>query len=155
MSFYIWVSAAIVLYSGSFIYSMYKLFCNNNSETNRSRRLSIIQRLIGYPIIIIVCWSPSFVIDLSQNQLFIYSNYVSLVLFTCLPALQGFMTGFLFFILFLRQYIENPQKYKIESPLRLFSSYLSSIIRVSPIMTHVRQYNEDVTQNISHSTIIL
>lgn len=143
------------MYISSFIYSIFKIFSNSSTEINRTRRWLIIKRLIGYPTIIIICWLPASVVDLSGIS--VYSNYPNLVLFTCLPALQGFLTGFLFLIIFLKQFLKNPQKYKVESPLKLISKYLTSIVRVRPIMTDSHENYANVVQNnsVSQTAIIL
>ena len=114
-------------------------------EINSSNRSLIIRRLIGYPIIILICWLPSCIVDLSDYHGFVYANNPSLVLYTCLPSLQGFMTGSLFLILFFQQYLKDPEKYKVEfpsSPWEIISSRLNKSNRVEPIGIQMHRNDE-------------
>jgi hypothetical protein len=76
---------------------MYK-FRSDRSADARVRRL-LVQKLIGYPLIIIVCWFPAMYtdVDLSAGGEGLLEYRSTYLLFVCLPTLQGAFTAVFFF----------------------------------------------------------
>jgi hypothetical protein len=122
MSFYFWVCASLAYFLGLFVYLMYSIYGSSSDSDVRVRKL-LIQKLIGYPIIIMICWT---IVMFHDNYSFAYPNnpmsssYEFEVFYMVLPTIQGLMTG----VLFLYQYIKKrmnpaitPQNTLAVSPL--------------------------------------
>jgi hypothetical protein len=105
MSFYFWVCASLVYFLGAFGYLLYS-FHGSSTDSNLKVRKLLVQKLIGYPIIIVICWTIVMLYDFFSNTdpgETITKNYEYGIVATVLPTIQGLMTG----TLFLFQYIKK------------------------------------------------
>ena len=124
MSFYFWVCASLVYFVCVFCYLLYTFYGSSNDSDVRVRRL-LIQKLIGYPVIIVICWTIGMVYDIHSYvdpYHSLTSNYKLELFYTVLPTIQGLMTATLFFFQYIKKKIvggTTPQNTVAVSPLPL------------------------------------
>ena len=100
LSFYLWIYIAIFYLSYVILVATYKLYyLQRGMETDAHL---VVERIIQYPIIVIICWVVSSVIDIGLlfglNLPIGSDNPFSITFTYILPNLQGFFSGIAFFI---------------------------------------------------------
>lgn len=106
--FYAWVWGALI---GFFLFLL-NLFSQRHYEVH----CLVLSKLIGYPIIIFVCWIVASVHDVYlyfHSDSSIINNLPFDILFNCLPALQGTFTTALFIYFFLSSNSDKGSRVRI------------------------------------------
>ena len=99
LSFYLWVYIAIFYLLYVAILTAYKLYYLQRGMATDTH--IVVEKIIYYPIIVIVCWVVSSVVDI--GVIFGYdiavapNDPVSIIFTYVLPNLQGFFSGMVFF----------------------------------------------------------
>lgn len=97
VSFYMWIWIALIGYCCGFIYLLSVV--PNIDEAKNRIRLVLARQLLGYPLIYVVTWTLNMVYDIHYHSHSssdtLNSNSFQIAL-TCMPALQGALTGSLF-----------------------------------------------------------
>lgn len=136
--FYFWVWAALIGYLVCFLY----LLCQSRSDFNNQLHYFILRKLIGYPIIIFLCWSVTSVRDISfyidPNNQIINSQPFSL-LFNTLPGVQGTLTVSLFLISYFRSTFSKQLKENQLKPI-------SFVTKVVPVQHNNNNENSVISQ---------
>jgi hypothetical protein len=100
-SFYLWVWFSLLVYVAIFIFVLFNLqrMTGTVEKSIVGVRSILIRTLIGYPVIIIICWAMSSFYDIYitiNPESPLLSDPILLIVYTCLPALQGTLTAGLF-----------------------------------------------------------
>jgi hypothetical protein len=100
LTFYFWMWLA---FFGYIIFLLLIWFQHLPGANNSEVSIVIIKKLIGYPIIFLLCWFLP-----ALHDIFLYTNISGrietktfLILFACLPSLQGVFTSLLYLITYL------------------------------------------------------
>jgi hypothetical protein len=137
LSFYVWMWLALLLFVCLFGYALYK-FRSDRSADAKVRRL-LVQKLIGYPLIIIVCWFPAMYtdVDVSAGGDGLLKYHSTYILYVCLPTLQGAFTAIFFFSV---QIYDRVTKKKFAHPL--LADFFTSLRGLSNLRVGVRRQRE-------------
>lgn len=132
-AFYIWIWGALLFYVAIFITTLFVPLKGNEIDV----RKLILSKLIGYPIIITMCWSVASLHDIMlfanpTNSL--NANDVFEIIFVCLPSLQGLLTSGLYVYFYMKRYctvvIAVKHQQQVASPRTWFTK--SAQVRVAP-----------------------
>ena len=98
VSFYMWIWACLLLNVGLLVYSMISMR-NFSRDEYRGKVLQLLFKLLGYPVVIIVCWTCTTMYDLIlvvDYDHYTATDEVYLNLSVILPCFQGLLATIVF-----------------------------------------------------------